>query len=201
MEVRTDMRHLTRAELEAGLERIRAAPADEGALDLIVRRPAIGARELLEAGELDPVHGLVGDTWRTRGSNRTADGTSHPDMQVNIMGSRVAALVAQTRDRWALAGDQLFIDMDLSERNLPPGTRLSLGSAILEITREPHTGCAKFLARFGADAMKFVNSPIGRALHLRGLNARVVQAGAIRVGDLVRRQGPAPEETPFELRA
>jgi hypothetical protein len=195
------MRHLTRTELEAGLENLRAAPADQGALDLIVRRPAVGAREVLEVGELDPVHGLVGDTWRTRGSSRTADGTSHLDMQVNIMGSRVAALVAQTRDRWALAGDQLFIDMDLSERNLPPGTRLSLGSAILEITREPHTGCAKFLSRFGTDAMKFVNSPVGRDLHLRGLNARVVQAGTIRVGDIVRKDRPAHDAAPFALRA
>jgi hypothetical protein len=181
------MRHLTKEELEAGLDRIRSAPADAGALDLIVRRPAIEAREVLDVGELHPAHGLVGDTWRTRGSSRTADGTSHPDMQLNIMSSRAVALVAQSRDRWALAGDQLFIDMDLSAGNLPPGTRLALGSAVIEITALPHTGCGKFVSRFGVDAMKFVNSAIGRELHLRGVNARVVQPGTIRVGDIARK--------------
>jgi MOSC domain-containing protein YiiM len=95
--------------------------------------------------------------------------------------------VAQSRDRWALAGDQLFIDMDLSAGNLPPGTRLALGSAVVEITALPHTGCGKFVSRFGVDAMKFVNSAMGRELHLRGVNARVVQPGTIRVGDVVRK--------------
>jgi hypothetical protein len=188
------MRHLTWMELEGGLDRIRSAPADDGVLDLIVRRPAIGEREVLDAGELDPAHGLVGDTWSTRGSSRTTDGTSHPDMQLNIMSSRAVALVAQSQDRWALAGDQLYIDMDLSERNLPPGTRLSLGSAVIEITAQPHTGCGKFVSRFGVDAMKFVNSAIGRELHLRGLNARVVQPGTIRVGDPVRKHSTMESE-------
>ncbi len=181
------MRHLTRVELEAGLAQIRSAPPDEGALDLIVRRPAVNAREVLTVAELDPAHGLVGDTWRTRRSSRTADGSAHPDMQLNIMGSRAVALVAQSRDRWALAGDQLYIDMDLSERNLPAGTRLSIGTAVIEITAEPHTGCSKFVERFGVDAMKFVNSAVGHALHLRGVNARVVQRGTIRVGDAARK--------------
>ena len=181
------MRHLTRVELEAGLPRIRSAPADEGALDLIVRRPAVNARELLTVAELDPVHGLVGDTWRTRGSSRTADGSPHPDMQLTIMGSRAAALVAQSAERWALAGDQLFIDMDLSERNLPAGTRLSIGTALIEITAQPHIGCSKFVERFGVDAMTLINSTIGRALNLRGVNARVVQRGTIRVGDAARK--------------
>jgi hypothetical protein len=181
------VRHLTREELEAGLGEIRAAPRDEGVLELIVRRPAIDAREVLEVGELQPADGLVGDTWSARGSSRTADGRRHPDMQINIMSSRAVSLVAQSRDRWALAGDQLYIDMDLSARNLPAGTRLALGSAVLEITAEPHTGCAKFVSRFGLDAMKFVNSPTGRELNLRGVNARVVQAGTIRVGDVVRK--------------
>ena len=181
--------HLTREELEAGLEEIRSAPKDEGPLELIVRRPTIGAREILEVGELDAGCGLVGDTWSSRGSSRTADGTSHPDMQLNIMSSRAAALVAQSRDRWALAGDQLFIDIDLSDTNLPPGTRLALGSAVIEITSQPHTGCAKFVSRFGLDAMKFVNSEVGRQLHLRGVNARVVEPGTIRVGDIARKCG------------
>lgn len=177
------MRHLTMAELEAGLGLIRQAPADEGRLELIVRRPAVGEREVLDEGELTHADGLAGDTWRIRGSSRTADGTSHPDMQLNIMGVRAVHLVSQHRDRWALAGDQLFIDMDLSEENLPPGTRLTLGSAVIEVTPQPHTGCAKFVSRFGVDAMKFVNSPVGRQLRLRGLNARVVKAGTVRTGD------------------
>jgi hypothetical protein len=181
------VRHLTREELDAGLEQIRSAPRDEGVLELIVRRPAIEAREVLAVGELDPTYGLVGDSWVNRGSSRTPDGSRHPDMQLNIMNTRAVALVAQSRDRWALAGDQLYIDMDLSGRNLPAGTRLSLGSAVIEITAEPHTGCAKFVSRFGVDAMKFVNSPTGRELNLRGLNARVVQRGTIRVGDIVRK--------------
>jgi hypothetical protein len=180
-------RHLTRDELEAGLDTVRAAPKHEGTLDLIVRRPDISAREVLETGELDLVTGLVGDNWGVRGSSRTADGTSHPDMQLNIMSSRAIGLIAQHRDRWQLAGDQLFVDLDLSDENLPAGTRLAMGSAIVQVTELPHTGCAKFVQRFGVDAMKFVNSPVGRILRLRGLNARVVQPGTIRVGDLVRK--------------
>jgi len=181
------MRHLTREECEAGLEHIRSAPSDEGVLELIVRRPAVNAREVLEEGQLDPATGLAGDTWHVRASSRTPDGTPHPDMQLNVMNARLAALVAQARDRWALAGDQLYVDLDLSAANLPPGTRLALGSAEIEVTKEPHLGCAKFVERFGVDAMKFVNSPLGRQLRLRGLNARVVKPGTIRVGDAVRK--------------
>ena len=190
------MQHLTQPELEAGLDRIRSAPADEGALDLIVRRPVINAREVLTVAELDPAHGLVGDTWRTRRSSRTEDGSAHPDMQLTIMGSRAAALVARSPERWPLAGDQLYIDMDLSERNLPPGTRLSIGTSVIEITAQPHTGCGKFVERFGLDAMRFVHSAAGRALHLRGVNARVVQRGTIRLGDTARKLG-----TPIERAA
>jgi hypothetical protein len=181
------MKHLTMAELEAGLDEIRRAPRDEGVLQLIVRRPRIEEREVLQEGELDLAEGLVGDSWITRSSSRTADGSAHPDMQLNIMNARVAALVAQDKDRWQLAGDQLYIDMDLSAENLPPGTQLVIGSAVIEVTPPPHTGCKKFVSRFGLDAMKFVNSNIGRELHLRGINARVVQAGVIRVGDLVNK--------------
>ena len=181
-----EVKHLTREELEAGLDMIRQSPKDAGVLELIVRRPRSEEREVLEEGYLDLVEGLVGDSWRSRGSTRSADGSAHPDMQINIMNSRAIALVAQTNDRWHLAGDQLFIDMDLSEANLPPGSRLALGSAVIEVTDQPHTGCKKFVARFGLDAMQFVNSPVGKELHLRGLNARVVQPGIIRVGDVVR---------------
>jgi hypothetical protein len=177
------VKQLSMEELEAGLDEIRRSPKDDGVLDLIVRRPEVGEREVLQEGELDPAEGLVGDNWRRRSSNRSPDGRAHPDMQLNVMNSRVIALVAQAKDRWGLAGDQLFIDLDLSADNLPPGTRLAIGSAVIEVTAQPHTGCGKFVARFGLDAVHFVNSPLGKQLHLRGINARVVQAGVIRVGD------------------
>jgi hypothetical protein len=181
------MKQLSTEELLSGLDEIRESPADQGVLKLIVRRPATGEREVLGEGQLDVQEGLVGDNWRYRGSTRTADGQAHPEMQINIMNARVAALVSQDADRWALAGDQLFVDLDLSVVNVPPGTRLAIGSAVLEATKEPHTGCKKFVARFGLDAMKFVNSPVGRELQLRGINARVIQAGIVRVGDVVRK--------------
>ncbi|HEU0015422.1 MAG TPA: hypothetical protein VFQ45_17160 [Longimicrobium sp.] len=179
--------HRTREELEAGLDHVRAAPADHGPVRLIVRRPAVGEREVLEQAELDTAVGLVGDTWSVRASSRTADGSPHPDMQLTLMGTRVVALVAGHPDRWPLAGDQLYVDLDLSEANLPAGTRLALGTAIIELTPQPHTGCRKFIDRFGSEAMKFVNSPEGRTLRLRGANARVVRPGVVRVGDVARR--------------
>ena len=180
-------KYLTTAELEAGLDVIRQSPRDAGVLELIVRRPTIGEREVLTEGRLDPAEGLVGDNWRARGSSATTDGTAHPDMQLNIMNARAATLVAQAKERWQLAGDQLFVDLDLSGDNLPPGTRLAIGSAVVEVTPVPHNGCKKFTERFGLEAMKFVNSPAGKELHLRGINAKVVQAGVIRVGDAVTR--------------
>jgi len=181
------VKHLTTEELHAGLDEIRRSPKDEGVLELIVRRPGVGERELLDEGQLDIVEGLVGDSWSSRSSRRSNDGLAHPDMQLNIMNTRVIALVAQDRERWHLAGDQLFMDLDLSAENLPPGTRLAVGSAVIEVTAEPHTGCQKFVSRFGLDAMKFVNSPVGRELNLRGINARVVQPGTIRVRDVARK--------------
>jgi hypothetical protein len=183
----TDAKHRTREELEAGLDEIRRSPTEEGSLVLIVRRPQVGEREVLHEGELDRVAGLMGDNWKIRGSKRTSDGSAHPDMQLNIMNVRVIELIAQEKSRWPLAGDQLFIDLDLSAANLPAGTRLALGSAVIEVTAQPHTGCHKFVARFGREAMLFVNSEVGRELHLRGINARVVQPGVIRVGDVVRK--------------
>jgi hypothetical protein len=182
-----NVKHLTMSELEAGLEHIRRSPRDNGLLELIVRRPQVDGREALDEGQLDLSEGLVGDTWRVRGSSRTSDGSSHPEMQLNIMNSRAIALLAQERERWALAGDQLYIDIDLSGDNLPPGTRLALGAAVIEVTAQPHTGCKKFMARFGEDALKFVNSPVGKKLRLRGVNARVVEPGVIRVGDAARK--------------
>lgn len=174
-------------ELEAGLEELRLSPTDQGVLELIVRRPRVDEREVLLAGQLDLREGLVGDSWQVRASSRMPDGRPHPEMQINIMNARAAALVAQHKERWALAGDQLYIDFDLSCENLPAGSRIAIGGAVLEVSSLPHTGCKKFVARFGLDAMKFVNSEIGRQLNLRGINAKVVQPGTIRVGDVVKR--------------
>ena len=182
-----NIKHLTMAELEAGLAEIRRSPQDEGVLEMIVRRPRIDEREVLAEGELDLSEGLVGDNWKTRGSSLTADGSAHPDTQLNVMNARAIALMAQNKARWSLAGDQLFMDLDLSAENLPPGTRLAVGPAVIEVTAQPHTGCKKFMARFGLDAMKFVNSPMGKQLRLRGINARVVQPGLVRVGDVVKK--------------
>ena len=180
-------KHIPAETLEAGLETVHAAPKSAGSLDLIVRRPGVDLRELVSDARLDEVSGLVGDTWQQRGSSRNADGTAHPDMQLTVMNSRAIALIAGSRERWPLAGDQLFVDMDLSVTNLPPGSRLRVGEAIIEITAQPHTGCAKFRARFGADALALVNSPHGRELRLRGANARIVSGGVVRKGDKVVR--------------
>jgi hypothetical protein len=179
------MKHLTMSELEAGFEDIAQSPKDGGMVEMIVRRPQVGEREIIEEGQLDLSDGLVGDSWKRRTSKRTADGTPHPDMQLNLMNSRVVSLVSQDRNRWPLAGDQLFVDLDLSDANLPPGTRLAIGTAVIEVTAEPHTGCSKFVERFGVDATTFVNSHERRDLHLRGVNARVVRPGLLRVGDTV----------------
>jgi MOSC domain-containing protein YiiM len=173
------MLHRKLNELEDGLEEIRLSPKDQGRLELIVRRPVKGQREVLTEGELSFSEGLVGDCWKTY--------DPHPNMQINIMNARAIAVIAGDRLHWPLAGDQLYVDLDLSEANMPPGTKLEVGSAVLEITMEPHTGCSKFASRFGVDAVKFVNSPGGRALNLRGRNARVAKAGTIRSGDIVRR--------------
>lgn len=184
-----EARHLTMTELEAGMHEIRKSPQDDGVLKMIVRRPRDDEREVIDSGQLDSQQGLVGDNWKVRGSKHTPDRSANINMQLTIMNSRTIALVAQEQERWPLAGDQLYIDMDLSADNLPPGTRLALGTAIIEVSAQPHTGCWKFSSRFGVEAMKFVNSPEGKQLHLRGINAKVIQAGAIRVGDVVRKIG------------
>jgi hypothetical protein len=182
-----EIRHLAMPELEAALDHLRAAPKNDGVVELIVRRPRVDHREVLDQAELDPVRGLIGDSWSIRPSSKTPDGSPHPEMQINIMNARVTALVAQDKQRWPLAGDQLYIDMDLSKENLPSGTQIAIGSAILEVSALPHTGCHKFVARFGADAMKFVNSPAGRELCLRGINAKIIKGGVIQVGQTARK--------------
>jgi MOSC domain-containing protein YiiM len=179
--------HLTMDELQAGLSEIRESPKDVGVVRLIVRRPRSGEREVLEQGELSLADGLVGDSWKARGSSRMKDGAADPNCQVTVMNARAIALLAREKARWELAGDQLFIDLDLSASNLPPGTRLAVGSALIEVSTQPHTGCHKFQGRYGLDALNFVNSPEGRKLNLRGINAKVVQAGVIRVGDEARK--------------
>jgi hypothetical protein len=182
-----NVQHMSMAELEAGMDHIRQSPKDNGTLMMIVRRPNVDEREVISEGELDPLEGLAGDTWKARGSGYTPDGSANTDTQITIMNARIIALLAQDEERWSLAGDQLYIDMDLSTDNLPSGTRLALGTAIIEVSAVPHTGCKKFSSRFGVEAMKFVNSPEGKQLHLRGINAKVIQTGTIRVGDVVRK--------------
>ena len=181
------MKILNADELEAGLSEVLASPKDDGEVKMIVRRPDVDRREVLDAGDLDVTEGLVGDNWRARGSRQTNDGLAHPEMQLNLMNSRVVALVAQSEDRWALAGDQFFVDLDLGKENLPAGTRLAMGSAIVEVTAVPHLGCRKFVARFGLEATKFVNSRRGKKLCLRGINARVIEPGRVVTGDRIRK--------------
>jgi hypothetical protein len=173
--------------LEAGLGEVLSAPTEEGTLELIVRRPAENQRELLDAGELDSDVGLVGDMWSTRPSSSTPDGGPNPQAQLTVMNARAARLVADGDglERWAEAGDQLYVDLDISKANVPAGTRLAIGDAVIEVTADPHLGCGKFLKRFGVDAVKVFNSPSGRAARLRGLNARVIEPGIVRRGDRV----------------
>lgn len=181
------MLHADQDTLLAGLATVADSPTDCGPLRLIVARPAPDERRVLDQAELDLQEGLVGDAWRVRGSRRTPDGTAHPGMQVTLMNARAAALIAGPVERWPLAGDQLYVDLHLGPDTLPAGTQLELGNAVLEVTDEPHTGCAKFAQRFGREAARLVNTPEGLALRLRGINTRVVQAGHVTVGDLVRR--------------
>jgi MOSC domain-containing protein YiiM len=182
--------HRTPEELAAFVPQLLHAPRDVGTLKLVVRRPAPGEREVLDEGELDLAVGLVGDGWSQRPSKTSADGGPHPDMQLNVMSAQMVAFLAGDPERRPLAGDQLYLDLDLSHDNLPAGTRLAIGEpslrgAVIEVTEVPHTGCAKFVERFGAEAMRFVNGPVGRPMRLRGLNARVVVAGHVRPGDPV----------------
>ena len=173
--------------LNTFVDHIRQSPKSVGVLALIVRRPQVDAREVLAEAELNLTEGLAGDSWRLRSSSRTADGSPHPDMQLNLMNARAIEAIAGPVKRWSLAGDQLFVDFDLSQANVPAGTRLAIGEAVVEVTDQPHTGCGKFSARFGLDALKWVNSPEGRALGLRGVNAKVITPGRICQGDVISR--------------
>ena len=181
----SEIQHRTADELQAGLDEIGRSPVDDGTLELIVRRPDVGLREVLAEGELDVADGLVGDNWSQRSSSTTADGSPHPDMQLTLINSRLLALISPDPERRALAGDQLAVDLSLSPDDLPVWSRLRIGDAVLEVTDQPHIGCSKFTQRFGLDALRFVNSEEGRAVNLRGINARVVQPGTIHQGDRI----------------
>ena len=166
---------------------VRGAPRASGVLELIVRRPAVDEREVIPTAVLDPVVGLVGDGWFQRGSKRTPDGGPNPESQVTVISTRVLRAIEPDQARWSLAGDQLYVDFDLGQEALPPGSTIAVGSAMLVVSEHPHTGCAKFSARFGSDALRWINSPIGRELRMRGMNTRVIQGGTVRTGDAVRR--------------
>jgi hypothetical protein len=186
------MIHKSAEALEAGLEGVASSPIGSGRLELIVRRPAIDEREVLDIAELDLEVGLVGDTWSSRTSKRTPDGSPHRDMQLNVMNARAAALIAGERDRWPLAGDQLYVELHLGSDELPAGSRLAIGSAVIEVTDQPHTGCIKFAERFGAAAARLVNTEPGRRLNLRGINCRVLVPGTVHAGDEIAVTVPVP---------
>jgi len=179
--------HCTAAEMEAALDHVRQAPSELGSVALLVRRPDVDVREVLAEARLDTTCGLAGDTWERRPTRTGPDGGPDPECQLTVMNVRFAALVARDPERIPLAGDQIYVDFDLSVANLPPGTRVAIGDAVIEFTPPRHTGCIKFVQRFGVEAQRFVNSPIGRDLRLRGANARVVSGGIVRQGDAVRK--------------
>jgi hypothetical protein len=179
--------YIDAGELEAGLAHVLDSPSDLGTVELVVRRPVEGEREILDEGILDLEHGLVGDRWRPAQPGRYGADDDGKAAQITLMNARVIDLVAGERERWALAGDQLYVDFDLRHENLPPGTRIEVGSAILEVSDLPHTGCAKFTARFGSEATRFINAKPNRELRLRGMNTRIVAPGAVCPGDAIRK--------------
>ena len=176
--------HRSTADLDAGLPDVLASPSDEGTLEMVVSRPEVDERDVRDEAELAVGHGMVGDNYVARGNSRDPQGAAHPEAQITLMNSRSVDLVsAGDRSRWPLAGDQLFVDFDLSVANAPTGTRLRIGTAVLEVAAKPHTGCSKFRERYGADAARWVNSRDD--IRLRGINAMVVEAGVVRPGDTV----------------
>jgi hypothetical protein len=179
--------HLSEADLFNGLEDIRLSPKDQGTLELIVIRPEVNRRVILKECALSSKLGVHGDNWALGCWKILPDGSPHPDVQVALTNSRCIALLAQDKSRWALAGDNLYVDLDLNDENIPDGQRLAIGSVILEVTNQAHNGCKKFSERFGKDAMKFVNSPMGKQLHLRGIYAKIVKDGTIKVGDIIKK--------------
>jgi MOSC domain-containing protein YiiM len=183
MDTLFDLGHLTTVQIEAGIAEVLDSPKNEGTLRMIVRRPKVNAREVIEAGTLDAEQGLIGDNWLKKGSRWRRGGD--PKRQITVMNWRFAKLVAGDEERVPLAGDQLYVDLDLSQENLPLGTRITVGKAVIEVTKPPHLGCKKFVERFGMDAMMFANSDFGKTHNLRGINARVINGGEVRAGDRV----------------
>lgn len=181
-----NIKHLSTEELEAGLETALTSPTNEGTVDLIVCRPDIGQRKVLQSAQFSTEVGLVGDNWSKKPYHKSPDGGPDPEMQVTMINRRVLDLItAGDSSRMAVPGDQLVVDFDLSRDNIPPGTRLSIGTTVIEVTEIPHTGCTQFVGWFGADAMRFVNSSRGRELCLRGINSKVIQPGTISQGDQI----------------
>ena len=178
--------HRPRAEIERIAAATGRSPTEDGTIEMIVCRPATDERRVLPEGVLDTVHGLRGDTWEARGA-ASADGNADPLRQITVMNSRVLAAVAGERDRWQLAGDQLIVDLDLSMDSLPAGSRLQIGEAVAVVTEPPHTGCAKFAGRFGADALAWANGGAGRRQRRRGMYVRVLASGTVRQGDAIRK--------------
>ncbi len=181
------MTYQTAEQLEAGMAGVLDAPSEEGPVRLVVRRPGRGQREILEEGQLDTERGLIGDDWINRpGMNRD---TPSPHAQVTVMNARVAELISGDPEpaTWAQCGDQLYVDLDISEANMPTGTRFSVGDAVLEVQAEPHTGCVQFRSWWGGDALRHISTTEGQALRMRGVNTRVVQSGTVRPGDAARK--------------
>ena len=176
----SELKHVSSETLTAGLDEVRRSPATTGVLELIVRRPRTDVREVMEVAELDMAEGLLGDGWKARGA-------AELERQLTLANARLMALVAREKRHWPPAGDQLYVDFDLSQDNAPPGTRLAIGAAVIQITETPHTGCKKYAARYGLDALKFISTPMGKHLRLRGVYAKVVRSGTIRAGDAVRK--------------
>lgn len=181
------LKDLSIEELEAGMDNLKQSPKDNGVVEMIVRRPDVDQREVLSVGKITLENGLEGDNWKARGSKKTPDGTANPDTQLTLMNSRMIQQISGEKENWQLAGDQLFVDLDLSMDNLPPLSKIQIGSVILEISATPHTGCKKFSDRFGIEALEFISTPLGKSLRLRGVNAKVIQSGEIKVGDVVRK--------------
>ena len=179
--------HFTLEDLYTKLEHIQQSPKESGRVELIVRRPTTEEREIISQGRLIPSAGLEGDNWRARGSTSIPDGSANPEAEITLMNTRVIQALTQDETRWALAGDQFFVDFDLSEENLPAGSRLAIGSAIVEVSSLPHNGCKKFSARFGVDALKFISTAENKPLRMRGINAKIIQAGEVKQGDLIRK--------------
>lgn len=177
----------TQDEIAVRLDAMDASPADNGTVEMIVCRPDMGERRVLDEGTFDEQRGLLGDNWLARGSRHSDDNSALKGAQVAIMNSRIIAAIDPDRTRWPLAGDQLFLDIDLSAANLPAGQRLQIGEAVLEVSKIPHTGCSKFSERFGKEATRFVNSREGRKARRRGINATIIKSGVVRVGDSVRK--------------